>query len=117
MTGFYAEAHGLAGTTLRIGHANAHVPGARQARMWVSFRDLAALLELVLTAPEPGHRVLWAVADCESPFFDNAATRRLGWTPQDRPADNMRPGAPPDAPGPDEDIGGPFAGANRRRAP
>lgn len=112
-TAFYAEAHGLHGTSLRIGHANDHVPTPRQARMWVSFGDLADLVDLVLARPAPGHRALWATADCAAPFFDNAAARALGWTPRDRPDPIAPPGT---GPGPGDDMGGPFAAANRARA-
>lgn len=110
VTAHYAHAFGLSGVSLRIGHANDHVPTPREGRMWVSFRDLASLVALIVKTPEPGHRALWATAVCPEPFFDNAETLRLGWTPTDLPG---RPRQPAPDVLPDGDIGGEFAKANR----
>lgn len=112
VTAYYAEAFGLHGTSLRIGHANDHVPTAREGHMWISFRDLAGLIRQVIEAPAKGHRALWATAICDAPYFDNAETLGTGWAPLDRP------GSPVDsAPAPisEDDIGGAFARANRRK--
>lgn len=114
VTAYYAEAFQVSGTSLRIGHANTFVPTAREGRMWVSFRDLAALILLVIDKPSVGHRALWATVDGDAPFFDNGEARALGWVPQDRPG---RPQGDTPEPGPDDDIGGAFARANRKVRP
>ena len=114
VTAHYAHAFGLSGVSLRIGHANDHVPTPREGRMWVSFRDLAALIALIVQARTPGYRAVWATAPCPEPFFDNTETLRLGWSPRDLPG-SPRQSAPVVAP--DQHIGGAFAQANRRATP
>lgn len=41
---YYADAHGLVTTSLRIGNANTHVLDERRTHMWLSYRDFAALV-------------------------------------------------------------------------
>ncbi|MCU0905871.1 MAG: NAD(P)-dependent oxidoreductase [Rhodobacteraceae bacterium] len=117
----YADMHGMTNTSLRIGYCGADVPDERRRQMWLSFRDLAALVTLSLTRPGPGHAAFFAAADCNAPAFAGETARRLGFVPQDRPDDHLaHPGIAAEPPPPGlagEAMGGAFAAANFRADP
>lgn len=117
----FADVHGMTNTSLRIGNCGPTVPDERRSHLWISFRDLAALIDLALVRPGPGHRAVFACADCDAPFFDGAGARAMGFRPLDRPSDHLaHPGvsAEPAASGVEgQAIGGAFAAANFRGDP
>jgi uronate dehydrogenase len=86
---YLADCHGIRATSLRIGNCGAAVPDERRTHMWISFDDLAQLVRLALARSDSGHRVVFATADCDAPFFDNSGARALGFTPKDRPEHNL----------------------------
>jgi len=86
---FYGEAHGITATSLRIGNCSAEVADERRTHMWISFRDLAQLVRLSLARTDPGHRAVFATADCAAPFFDNSGAKALGFVTTDRPEDHL----------------------------
>ncbi len=113
---YYADAHGLVATSLRIGSCFAEVVDERQGHMWLGFGDFIQLLRIALARTDIGHRALHAVSDCPAPFFSNAEAKSLGFAPQQAPGDHL---AAPDvmsaAPANDifgRAIGGSFARAN-----
>ncbi|WP_435171055.1 NAD-dependent epimerase/dehydratase family protein [Falsirhodobacter sp. 1013] len=118
MLSFYADTRGLTATSLRIGNCGASVPDERRTHMWISFDDLAALTTLALTRQGPGHRAVFATADCAAPFFDNSGAKAIGFTPQHHPEDHLdHPGVASEAAGTDifgRSIGGSYAAANFR---
>jgi len=113
---FYGVAYGMATTSLRIGNCGPDVPDERRLRMWISYRDLAALIGLAVARTDPGHRSVFACADCPDAFFDTSGARAMGFAPQDRPGDHLAHPGVADQPPPDGiagiAIGGAFAAAN-----
>lgn len=85
----YGDAHGMVTTSLRIGNCGPDVPDERRSHMWISFRDLAALINLSLARKGPGHKAVFACADCDDPFFDTGEAKALGFRPQDHPSDHL----------------------------
>jgi uronate dehydrogenase len=94
---YYADAHGMATTSLRIGNCGPDVPDERCRHMWISFRDLAALVQLAVEREDTGHRAVFATADCATPFFDNASAKAMGFVTRDHPDDHLRDPAVADA--------------------
>jgi len=86
---YYGDAHGMTTTSLRIGNSDTAVPDERRRHMWISFTDLAQLVELSLARHDGGHRAVYATADCPDPFFDNASAKDMGFVPMDRPDDHL----------------------------
>lgn len=87
--GFLAHAHGFTAVSLRIGKADTFVVDERRMHMWISFPDLARLIEAGLEREQPGHIAAFAVANCTAPFFDNSNLIELGYRPHDRPEDHL----------------------------
>ncbi|MDP3525896.1 MAG: NAD(P)-dependent oxidoreductase [Hoeflea sp.] len=112
----YGDAYGMATTSLRIGNCGADVPDERRSHMWISYRDLAALVAIALQRAEAGHRAVFSCGDCPDPFFDTSGARALGFAPLDRPADHLAYAEPADEVPPEGmaglAIGGAFAAAN-----
>jgi uronate dehydrogenase len=113
---FYADAHGMTATSLRIGNSGPKVNDERQAHMWTSFDDLAQLTHQALMRTVIGHRAVFATSDCDAPFFDNSSAKAIGFAPKDRPEDYLAdPGVASAQPGADifgRSIGGVYAVAN-----
>ncbi|SIS69573.1 NAD-dependent epimerase/dehydratase family protein [Paracoccus saliphilus] len=86
---YYADTRGIATTSLRIGNCGSSVEDERRRHMWMSFRDMADVIRLALRRETPGHRAVFATADCKAPFFDNAGLRELGFETRDRPDDHL----------------------------
>ena len=86
---FYADKHGLAATSLRIGNCGVAVRDERQTHMWISFDDLAQLVQLALARQDVGHVGAFATSDCDAPFFNNSKAKALGFAPKDRPENNL----------------------------
>jgi uronate dehydrogenase len=86
---YLADAHGIRATSLRIGNCGPNVPDERRTHMWISFDDLAQLVRLALARSDPGHRAVFATADCAAPFFDNSGARALGFITRNRPEHNL----------------------------
>jgi uronate dehydrogenase len=115
---FLADSRGIRATSLRIGNCGPNVPDERCTHMWISFDDLARLIELALQRTDPGHRALFATADCPAPFFDTSGARALGFVSADPPAANLAdPAVADQAPAPGiagAVFGGSYAAANLR---
>lgn len=86
---FYADTRGLRTTSLRIGNCGPAVEDERRQHMWISFADLAQLVNLSIARTDFGHRAVFATADCATPFFDNSGAVALGFETHDRPENNL----------------------------
>lgn len=84
-----ADSYSFSALSVRMGNIDRHVADERRTHMWMSFRDVAAVIVLGLRRPDPGHLAVFATADCADPFFDNSGLRQLGYAPLDRPEDNL----------------------------
>ncbi|MCV9938284.1 NAD(P)-dependent oxidoreductase [Boseaceae bacterium BT-24-1] len=86
---YLADSRGIRATSLRIGMCGPAVPDERCSHMWISFDDLARLVLVALERTDPGHRAVFATADCAAPFFDNAGAKALGFLSRDPPELNL----------------------------
>jgi uronate dehydrogenase len=115
---YYGDAHDMATTSLRIGNCGPDVPDERCRHMWISFRDLSALVKLAIEREDVGHRAVFATADCAAPFFDNASAKAMGFVTRDHPDEHLRhPGVAEEPPVPGIaglSMGGGFPAANFR---
>jgi hypothetical protein len=55
--------------------------------MWLSPDDCARLMEALLTAPNPGFRVLWGISANTPARFCLGEAKALGYQPQDNAED------------------------------
>lgn len=117
---FLADSRGIKATSLRIGRCEAVVPDERCQHMWISFDDLARLIECALGRTSQGHYACFATADCRTPFFDNSAARALGFVSQDSPHDHFSEpriaALAPDQGPAGHYLGGSYAAENLTRA-
>lgn len=110
----YADKYGLRCLAIRIGFANNRPADRRRLAVWISWRDLAQLVEIGLRHEQLRYAVVYGVSDNERSFFDNSTAFDLGYAPQDNAeafAAEILAGVPaedPDAVG-SHVIGGHFA--------
>lgn len=103
----YARRFAMPTLIIRIGNADPEVADARRARMWVSARDLAALVDIGMTAQGLACETVYGVSRASDPLFADAAAARLGYRPRDDSRDHHAAGFRPSA------ALGPADGADR----
>ncbi len=108
---YYADAYGLTTSSLRIGNTDAVVFDERRTHMWMSFRDMAGLMNACLARRTGTHEAFFATVDGMEPYFDNAGVAAQGYTPEDHPKDHFAKDFNPETCDHDR-IGGPYVGAN-----
>jgi uronate dehydrogenase len=84
----FADKYGLRVLCIRIGYADEKPIDRRRLSIWVSWRDLAQLVQIGLTHPSLRYAVVYGVSNNERSFFDNDAAHRLGYRPADRAEDH-----------------------------
>ncbi|OUE09936.1 hypothetical protein CMsap09_13390 [Clavibacter michiganensis] len=111
----YADRHGLAVVSVRIGTALARPTTSRMLSTWLSFPDLARLVEAVAVLDEPGARIVWGVSRNTRAWFAHDAGHAIGYHPEDDAEQHAADVMPRDVDGVDPDanglIGGEFASA------
>jgi uronate dehydrogenase len=83
----YADKYGLEVMCIRIGAMTERPLDVRRLAIWVSPRDLAALVELGLELPGLRYEIVFGISDNKRAWWDNANARRLGYAPTDRSED------------------------------
>jgi uronate dehydrogenase len=83
----YAHKYGLEVFCMRIGNITDQPVDKRRLSIWVSPRDLAALVQIGLEHPAVKYEIVYGVSDNARSFWDNEAAERLGYRPQDRAED------------------------------
>ena len=78
----YWEKYGLEAVSIRIGSCERVPSNRRHLRTWLSFDDLAQLVERSLTVPRLGHMVVYGMSSDFESFWDNRLAP-LGYRPQD----------------------------------
>ncbi|HJT04973.1 MAG TPA: NAD(P)-dependent oxidoreductase [Pseudonocardiaceae bacterium] len=104
----YHDRHGMNVLCVRIGACIDRPRNHRMLSMWLSPDDCARLMEALLSAPDPGFRVLWGVSANTRNRFSLAEAHALGYRPQDdaeRYTDKLPPPSVTDV---DRFVGGPF---------
>lgn len=117
----YVERHAMDVVSLRIGSFRPKPARRRELATWLSEADGVRLVYAALTAPSPGHAVVWGISDNTRAWWDLATARALGYEPVDDAeayADEIiAEQGEPDWFGDDELrlVGGPFARRDRSR--
>jgi uronate dehydrogenase len=83
----YADKYGLEVFCIRIGAMTERPLDVRRLAMWVSPRDLAALVEIGLEKADLRYEIVFGMSDNKRAWWDNSNARRLGFAPQDRSED------------------------------
>jgi NADP-dependent aldehyde dehydrogenase len=104
----YYDRHGINVLCVRIGACIDRPRDHRMLSMWLSPDDCARLMETLLSAPQPGFRVLWGVSANTRNRFSLNEARALGYQPQDDSERYVDTLAPPSASDVDRYVGGPF---------
>lgn len=86
MAQLYWHRHGIESVCLRIGTATEAPPDRRGLSTWLSHRDLAALVQAALTAPDVGCLVAYGVSANPARWYSDAGWEALGYRPQDSAA-------------------------------
>jgi uronate dehydrogenase len=84
----YADKYGLRVLCIRIGNVNDRPIDRRRLALWLSWRDLAQLVNIGLTHPTLRYAVVYGVSGNDRSFYDNEAAFRLGYRPQDNAEDH-----------------------------
>jgi uronate dehydrogenase len=87
LAAYFADKHGLNVLSIRIGYLADQAIDERRTHTWSSPRDLAQLVQIGLTRPSPGYRLVYGVSNCPAPFFDNRGADEIGYHPQDNALD------------------------------
>ncbi|CAQ02436.1 NAD-dependent epimerase/dehydratase family protein [Clavibacter sepedonicus] len=79
----YADRHAMSVVSARIGTLLDRPTGRRSLSTWLSFPDLARLVEAVAALEEPGHRIVWGVSRNARAWFSPESGERIGYYPED----------------------------------
>ncbi|WP_338665704.1 NAD(P)-dependent oxidoreductase [Pararoseomonas sp. SCSIO 73927] len=82
----YWDKHGVENLNLRIGSSFPEPVDRRMLSTWLSYGDLARLVEKFVTAPRVGHAVVWGASDNPDSYWGADHRDRIGWQPQDSSA-------------------------------
>lgn len=86
---YYADRHGIAALSIRIGFIGEKVIDERRLHTWLSPRDFVQLVEIGFTCPNLHFETVYGVSDNPGTFFDNSNATRLGYRPRDRALDHL----------------------------
>ena len=84
----YADKYGLRVLCIRIGNVNDRPIDRRRLALWLSWRDLAQLVDIGLTHPTLRFAVVYGVSGNDRSFYDNQVAFNLGYKPQDNAEDH-----------------------------
>ncbi|MFC0411015.1 NAD-dependent epimerase/dehydratase family protein [Roseomonas elaeocarpi] len=92
---FHADVHGMAVVSIRIGAFQDRPSTPRQLVVWISPRDMAALVDRALSAEITGHLAVYGYSNNPANPTRDPGWARLGYAPQDSAAsDDLVPPAP-----------------------
>ena len=80
---FYFDRYGIETVSIRIGSSFPEPANRRMMSTWLSFRDLAALVEKSLFAPAVWHTVVYGMSANRDVWWDNHLAAHLGFVAQD----------------------------------
>ncbi|MDD1961456.1 NAD(P)-dependent oxidoreductase [Pseudomonas sp. 39004] len=80
---FYFHRYGIETVSLRIGSSFPEPRNLRMLSTWLSYADLAHLVERALLAKNVGHTVVYGVSANRELWWDNRFAAHLGFNPQD----------------------------------
>ncbi len=80
----YWDKHAVENVNIRIGSSFPEPKDARMLATWLSYGDIARLVEAATLAPDTGHCVIWgASANARMTWWRHDHRARIGWQPQD----------------------------------
>ena len=80
----YWDKHGVENVNVRIGSSFPEPVDARMLASWLSYADLARLMERCVLAEAVGHSVVWGTSrNARMTWWRGDQRERLGWAPQD----------------------------------
>lgn len=79
----YADRFGLEVVCLRIGSSAPRPSNIRMLSIWISHRDLTALVRASLTAPNIHFEVVYGVSANKRSWWINSSAAKIGYHPQD----------------------------------
>jgi len=80
---FYFHRYGIETVSLRIGSSFPEPRNLRMLSTWLSYADLAHLVERALLAADVGHTVVYGVSANRDLWWDNRYAAHLGFAPKD----------------------------------
>ncbi|MGJ7545972.1 NAD-dependent epimerase/dehydratase family protein [Variovorax sp. LT1R16] len=83
MAQFYFDRWGIETVSIRIGSSFPAPLNRRMMSTWLSYRDLATLIEKALFTPDVKHTVVYGMGANRDLWWNNAAAAHLGFVPQD----------------------------------
>ncbi|MGH3766538.1 MAG: NAD-dependent epimerase/dehydratase family protein [Pseudonocardiaceae bacterium] len=104
----YHDRYGINVLCVRIGSCFERPRDHRMLSLWLSPDDCARLMEALLSAPNPGFRILWGISANSRGRFSLDEARALGYQPRDDAEHYADALPPPSASEVDRFIGGPF---------
>lgn len=79
----YADRYGIDAVSCRIGSFLPQPETVRGLSTWLSPDDAVRMVDAALTAPDPGHAVLYGISANTRAWWDLEPGRALGYDPQD----------------------------------
>ena len=83
MAQFYFDRYGIETVSIRIGSSFPEPANRRMMSTWLSYGDLAALVEKSLFTPDVKHTVVYGMSANRDVWWDNRGAARLGFAAQD----------------------------------
>ena len=83
MAQFYFDRYGIETVSIRIGSSFPEPTNRRMMSTWLSYGDLAALVEKSLFTPDVKHTVVYGMSANRDVWWDNRGAARLGFAAQD----------------------------------
>ncbi len=84
----YAHRFGIGSLVIRIGNMVQPITDARRESMWISGRDLAALIHIGIEKPDLNFEVVYGTSSCPEAIFSNGHAVALGYRPLDHSAEH-----------------------------
>jgi uronate dehydrogenase len=79
----YWDKHGVENVNVRIGSCFPEPVNRRMLSTWLSYADLARLVERAVLAERTGHCVIWGASANPATYWGADHRDRIGWQPQD----------------------------------
>ncbi len=98
LAALYADKHGIATLSVRIGNIWSKPLDTRRLSMWLHPEDFLQLCAIGLEHPSIHNQVVWGMSDCARTWWDNKVAFDLGCRPKHRAEDHAATAPAGDAP-------------------
>lgn len=83
LASMYHDKFGIETASIRIGSCFPEPANHRMLATWLSYGDLARLVERIFTVPHLGCPVIYGASDNQESLWDNGHVAYIGWRPED----------------------------------